>query len=121
MDIQKIIRVISHYEQFAKILVLPCAFTSKHVFPYWMDHMVKLVNEGDGNVQRVQLWDVTEENNRKNDDGAYVEMMMPCKDYALVCEDLFANRRLSVGDEIELYWDAISHNFKFKLIKKGLV
>ncbi|TMW90262.1 hypothetical protein EJD97_015991 [Solanum chilense] len=37
---------------------------------------------------------------------AYVVKMKPCKDYAIVCADLFENHGLSYSDEIELYWDS---------------
>lgn len=60
----------------------------------------------------IELWDVTEENNpKKKYRSAY-----------FVCEDLFENRGLSIGDEIELYWDTDLQNFKFRLtIRDNLV
>ncbi|KAG5593973.1 hypothetical protein H5410_035205 [Solanum commersonii] len=39
------------------------------------------------NMHPFELWDVTEENNYKNDERAYVVKMKPCKDYAIVCAD----------------------------------
>ncbi|KAG5585915.1 hypothetical protein H5410_046349 [Solanum commersonii] len=39
-------------------------------------------------IYHFELWDVTEENNPKNDKGAYVVKMKPCKDYAIVCASL---------------------------------
>ncbi|KAG5585630.1 hypothetical protein H5410_046064 [Solanum commersonii] len=63
--------------------------------------MVQLVEKG--NMHRFELLDVTKENNPKNDEGTYVVKMKPCKDYAIVCADLFKNRGLSCGDEIELF------------------
>ncbi|KAG5614688.1 hypothetical protein H5410_014512 [Solanum commersonii] len=110
----KIKKTITQFEQFTKVLVLPFAIALAHVFPHWMKEMVQLVEKG--NMHRVQLWDVTEDNNHNNDERAYVVKMKPCKDYAIVCADLFENRGLSYGDEIELYWDSNSNNFKFKLI-----
>ncbi|KAG5585625.1 hypothetical protein H5410_046059 [Solanum commersonii] len=68
---QKIKKTITHYEQFAQIIVLPFAFTFSH----------------NGNKHRFELWDVTEERNPKNDVGTYVVKMKPCKDYAIVCAD----------------------------------
>ncbi|KAK6783726.1 hypothetical protein RDI58_017180 [Solanum bulbocastanum] len=111
---RKIRKTITQFEQLTKLLVLPFAFTLAHVFPHWMEGMVQLVEEG--NMHRFELLDVIEENNSKNDKGAYVVKMKPCKDYAIVCADLFENRGLSYGDEIELCWDTNSHNFKFMLI-----
>ncbi|XP_049378128.1 putative F-box protein At5g52610 [Solanum stenotomum] len=76
--------------------------------------MVELVMKGGGNRQCVRLIDVTEENHQINDTGACVEKKITGEDYALVCEHLFRNRGLSVGDEIELYWDTEFHKFIFK-------
>ncbi|KAG5585624.1 hypothetical protein H5410_046058 [Solanum commersonii] len=111
---RKIKKTITHYEQFTQIIVLPFAFALAYVFPHWMKKMVQLVEKG--NMHRFELLDVTEESNPKNDEGAYVVKMKPCKDYAIVCVDLFKNCGLSCGDKIEVWWDSNSHNFKFKLI-----
>ncbi|KAK4727215.1 hypothetical protein R3W88_032132 [Solanum pinnatisectum] len=92
-----------HIEQVTVIVVLPFAIIFEDVFSYWRKGMVKFITKGEGNMQRVELWDVTEASNPRNDESAYVEMMMPSEDYALVCADLFTNHGLSVGDEIGLY------------------
>ncbi|KAG5590668.1 hypothetical protein H5410_041182 [Solanum commersonii] len=82
-----------------------------------MEKMVELVMKGGGNRQCVQLIDVTEENHQINDTCAYVEKKITGEDYALVCERLFRNRGLSVGDEIELYWDIKFHKFIIKCVE----
>ncbi|KAG5570461.1 hypothetical protein H5410_060227 [Solanum commersonii] len=81
--------------------------------------MVEFITKGEGNMQHVELWDVTKASNPRNDENAYVEMTMPSEDYALVCADLFTNRGLSVGDETGLYWDINLCNFKFKNSIRG--
>ncbi|TMW97983.1 hypothetical protein EJD97_004705 [Solanum chilense] len=111
---QKIRKTITQFEQLNCLLVLPFAFAVAHVFPHWMVEMVHLVDKG--NTHCFELLDVTEENNHVNNAGAYVVKLKPCKDYAIVCANLFRNRGLSYGDKVELYWDTNSHNFKFKLI-----
>ncbi|KAK6793593.1 hypothetical protein RDI58_007046 [Solanum bulbocastanum] len=111
---RKIKKTVTQFEQFTKVLVLPFAIALAHVFPHWKKEMVQLVEKG--NMLRVQLWNVTEDNNHKSDESAYVVEMKPCKDYVIVSADLFENRGLSYSDEIELYWDSNSNNFKFKLI-----
>ncbi|KAM3248111.1 hypothetical protein T459_09165 [Capsicum annuum] len=111
-------KVVTYFEEFAGRLVLPFADTFEHVFRYWTLDTVKFVTSG--HKKDVDLWDVTEENNPKNCEGAYVQMM-PSENYALVCVDLFTDHGLSVDDEIGLYWDPNSSNFKFKLVKKGHV
>uniref|UniRef100_A0A3Q7HK60 TF-B3 domain-containing protein n=1 Tax=Solanum lycopersicum TaxID=4081 RepID=A0A3Q7HK60_SOLLC len=114
----KLKKVVSPDEKFAKILLLPFAFVFHHIFRYWMEEMVEFVMKGGGNRQGVWLIDVTEENYPINNANAYVEKKILGEDYALVCEHLFRNREISVGDEIELYWDTEIQKFIFKLIKK---
>uniref|UniRef100_A0A3Q7IHE5 TF-B3 domain-containing protein n=1 Tax=Solanum lycopersicum TaxID=4081 RepID=A0A3Q7IHE5_SOLLC len=111
---RKIRKTITQFEQLTRLLVLSFAFALAHVFPHCMEEMVQLVDQG--NTHRFELLDVTEEKNPTNDAGANVVKMQPCKDYAIVCADLFENRGLIYGDKIELHCDTNSHDFKFKLI-----
>ncbi|KAK4353792.1 hypothetical protein RND71_025986 [Anisodus tanguticus] len=111
-------KVVTHYEVAVGKLMLPFADIFEHVFRYWTLDTTKFVTLG--HRKHIDLWDVTKENHPKNyhNEGTYIEML-PNQDYALVCVDLFKDRGLSIDDEIGLYWDPRSSNFKFKLIKKG--
>ncbi|PHT48692.1 hypothetical protein CQW23_12900 [Capsicum baccatum] len=107
-------KVITDFEKSVQRLVLSFGDIKKHVFKHWMKDMVENVKKG--NKQYVELWDITEVANPINRGTTYIQMMMPSKDCAIVCMDLFANTGLNIGDEIGLYWDVGSNNFKFKLI-----
>ncbi|KAF3656879.1 hypothetical protein FXO38_13935 [Capsicum annuum] len=109
-------KIITHFDQYAKSLVLSSTDIRKHVFEHWMKKMVNHIDKG--NTQSVELLDITEENDPINYKWTYVQKMMPCKEYALVCVDLFTNHGLLVGDEIGLYGHTKSNNFKCTSIKK---
>uniref|UniRef100_A0A3Q7FJJ9 TF-B3 domain-containing protein n=1 Tax=Solanum lycopersicum TaxID=4081 RepID=A0A3Q7FJJ9_SOLLC len=111
---QMIKKTVTQFERSTKLLVLPFAIALEYVFRHLMKEMVQLVEKG--NILCVQLWDVTDDNNHKNYENTYVVKMEPCEDYAIYCDDLFENCELSYGDEIEIYWDSNTNNFKFKLI-----
>ncbi|PHT48691.1 hypothetical protein CQW23_12899 [Capsicum baccatum] len=106
-------KVITDFEKSVQRLVLSFGDIKKHVFKHWMKDMVEHVKKG--NNQYVELWDITEAVDPINWGTTYIQMMKPSKDY-IVCKDLFVNIRLNIGDEIRLYWDVGSNNFKFKLI-----
>ncbi|OIT22493.1 hypothetical protein A4A49_55426 [Nicotiana attenuata] len=119
-DPWQIKKIVTHYEAVVGKLVVPSAEAFEHIFRYWTVDMANVVESG--RKKNVGLWDETDQKNPKkyHDELAYFEML-PNNDYALVCLDLFKDRGLSVDDEIGLYWDPRSSNFKFKLFCKGHV
>ncbi|KAK4353232.1 hypothetical protein RND71_028750 [Anisodus tanguticus] len=116
----KIKKVVTHHEMIIGKQVMPFAEVLEHVLGNWTLGSAKLVTLG--HKKHVDLWEVTEENNPKTylNEGTYIEILLS-QDNALVCVNLFKDRGLSVDDETGLYWDPMSSNFKFKLIKKGHV
>ncbi|KAL3337758.1 hypothetical protein AABB24_030072 [Solanum stoloniferum] len=93
--------------------------TSEHILPYWkLDKAKNLVN---GNVERVGLWDVTEEKYRRTigyEDVSFTFSKLDNLDYSLSCMALINDRGLGVGDEIRLCWNPIISKFIFKFISK---
>ncbi|XP_055808506.1 uncharacterized protein LOC129877051 [Solanum dulcamara] len=92
--------------------------TFEYILPYWnLELATSLVN---GNMVRVGLWDVTEQNGRPNryKGGSFTFRKLRNDDYSLSCMRLINDRGLAVGDEISLCWDPRCSKFRFSLLSK---
>ncbi|WMV30971.1 hypothetical protein MTR67_024356 [Solanum verrucosum] len=93
--------------------------TSENILPFWkLDKAKSLVN---GNVERVGLWDVTEENygrTNRYEDASITFRKLCSDDYSLSCMTLINDRGLGVDDQIGLCWNPIISKFEFKFISK---
>ncbi|KAK4716421.1 hypothetical protein R3W88_014759 [Solanum pinnatisectum] len=88
-----------------------------YILRYWTLDAAKSLE--DGCDIPVNVWDVREENiPKKYEFGSVFLRKLHNDDFYLLCIILFNSRGLSVGDEIELYWDPRSSSLMFKLLSQ---
>ncbi|KAK4716822.1 hypothetical protein R3W88_015160 [Solanum pinnatisectum] len=100
--------------QIKKKITHDAAIVGKLVIPFF--EMFDLENGCDVHVD---VWDVMGQNIPKKYEGGSVFLRkLHNDDFYLLCIKLFNSRGLSVGDEIELYWDPRSSSLMFKLLSQ---
>ncbi|KAF3641221.1 putative agglutinin-2-like [Capsicum annuum] len=111
-------KIITRDEVILGNLVIPFFESFEYILRYWTLDVAKslVINE---NGMRVNVWDITKENEPKKYDGGNVCFRKLYTDaYSLSCTGLFNDHILNVGDEIGLYWDPRSSSFMFKLFSQ---
>ncbi|KAG5607220.1 hypothetical protein H5410_028712 [Solanum commersonii] len=98
-------------------LMIPFFETFEYILPYWALDAAKILENGCD--VPADMWDVTEENMPKKYEGGSVFLRkLHNDDFYLLCIKLFNSHGLSIGDEIELYWDPRSSSLMFKLLSQ---
>ncbi|TMW83443.1 hypothetical protein EJD97_001654, partial [Solanum chilense] len=118
-NIKYIGKHITHQNITQGTLEISLSQTCEYILPYWkLDKVKSLVN---GNMERVGVWDVTEEmygRTNRYEDVSFTFRKTNDLKYSLSFMVLINDRGLGVGDEIWLCWNPIVSKFIFKVISK---